>query len=72
MASRRGNEIYRAGEFVVVLQLEDQPDGAVIIGYEVVIPDTDFHVSYGSLKDAMYVIDRLVAETAGDQTRKAA
>ena len=72
MASRRGNEVYRAGEFVVVEQLDEGPGGNKIVSFEVVIPDSDFHVSYGSLKDAMYVIDRLVAETAVDRERRAA
>lgn len=72
MASHRGNEVYRAGEFVIVEQLEDGPGGSEIVAYEVVIPDADFHVSYRSLKDAMYVIDRMVAETAGEQKRRAA
>lgn len=72
MASRRGNEVYRAGEFVVVVRLEEGPGGSEIVAYEVIIPDADFHVSYSSLKDAMYVIDRMVAETAANQARKAA
>jgi len=64
MASRQGKDLHHAGEFVIVEQLEDGPNGTEIVAYDIVVPDTDFHVTYHSLKDAEYAIDRMVAETA--------